>query len=143
MIKVNVMVEKEVELDINFGDKFKLKRADGFVEQPFIYTITDTNKLQAKSISGNYFDSSLTLQDIAKGKWKIIKLPQKPFWPNSEDEYYYIDADGSIYKSVYIKGYITDSLNAKLGNCFKSSNISQEQIDTFLAKMNNKEIIQL
>lgn len=47
---------------------------------------------------------------------------RKPFIPYSGQAYYYVDADGSIYRTCFLGsfGTIESQLKVAMGNCFKT-----------------------
>lgn len=63
---------------------------------------------------------------------RIKPKPQESFWAEENEEYYYITQDGKIDFDTFVNGCLSDVFKRKLGNCFKTNNISQEQRRAFV-----------
>ena len=44
-------------------------------------------------------------------------------------------------RNVFDATWLADIFRRKLGNCFKTDNITKEQLNEYINKLNNKEIL--
>jgi hypothetical protein len=146
MIKVKAMIEREIELPVDIDEEFTLN--DG-ISRFRLHTPTD---LQQKENNYGYAErnnnewkpsSLITISDLADDDFKITRCAQEPFWPDEEDVYYYIDKYGEVDVTFFTNSCLIDLLNARIGNCFRTSRISEDQLADFKYSIKHKEIIEL
>lgn len=136
MIKVNIL--KEIELPLEYWEEFTFEGENGS-----IYRVSISNEVEILGKCTKSWEVSLiSLNYLYCHILYIKKLPQKPFWAEQGDIYYFISTDlDSICKDDFKDACSYDIMRRKLGNCFKTDNITKEQIDEYLNKLNNKEIL--
>ena len=131
MIEFKEITERTLDLD--YEEEFEIGL--------FTYKIKKDNILQFKS--GNIWGiSDYTLIWVYAHQYELKKLPQKPFWAEDGDKFWYIDVENNTVEFSYFnESSMEDRYHRKLGNCFKTYNITKEQIKEYLNKLNNKEIL--
>jgi len=132
MIKFTKYIKKKEELNLEYDEKFEIQEKE--------YMITQENCLYVWFID-MWRLSDNDIQWVCENKDLIIKQPQNPFWAEQDEKYYYITQDGKITVDVFVNGCLSDVFKRKLGNCYKTDRITKEQINEYLNKLNNKEIL--
>jgi len=123
--------------NINPYDTFRIK-TDLNVLLNNYYRFNDKNEIEQNG-SGCW-----TLSDIADasrfitGGWDIV-IDQKPFWAKEDEGYFYINmADRTICSTTWT-GTFGDVVRRRLGNCFKTRQITPEQIGKFIEAVNRED----
>lgn len=130
MIEFKMVTKRKIDLEYEEEFEFGLHT----------YKITRDNVLCVKK-ENSWESSCQTLSWVWLNQDGLIKQPQKPFWAEQDEKYYYITQDGKIDFDTFVNGCLSDVFKRKLGNCFKTDNITQEQINKYLNKLNNREIL--
>jgi hypothetical protein len=122
------MIRFTTELPLDYGEEFEV---EGHINKIYRVVVTpDKSILQGRERGEDWYDTDVTLDELYKIRDRIIKSEQEPFWPEDGEDYYYINRKGVISTDIF-KGWYIDLLNARIGNCYKTKHISQEQIDMF------------
>lgn len=68
---------------------------------------------------------------------RAAKDMRKPFIPHSGQVYYYVDTDGSTYRTCFFRplGTIEDQLKVAMGNCFKTRGQAAANADIILKRL--------
>lgn len=118
---MSYMKEVAKILGVELGERFRLY---GLL-RPLYYL--DEDGLKAVGQVGHFYDE---LGRIMCGAKKIEKIP---WTPKEGEPYWYINAGGKlIQKMPYVSSYLTDVLNVRLGNCFKTEEEAKENADNWL-----------
>ena len=133
MIKIKKYVIEEKELDLEYDEEFILRG--------ITYKITSDNQLYEKC-NDSWMLSDFYVVWVYENRDMIKKLLQQHFWAEDGDCYYFMSTDlDSICKTEFKSSCSYDIMRRKLGNCFKTDRITKEQINEYLNKLNNKEIL--
>jgi len=143
-VKKNVMVEKEFELPVEYGESFRIRETYCDDIYPGNYKINNTNSVIIDEQRNNFWKfSSISLGDLVgdDAKYTIIKYDQKPFWAEDGDEFYSILLTGRLTGDIFNNGNATHLMKRKVGNCFKTSNLTEKQVGDYLNFIYHKDIV--
>lgn len=123
--------------NINQYDTFRIK-TDLNVLLNHYYRFNDKNEIECNS-SGCWKQSDVAdASRFITGGWDIV-IDQKPFWAEQGETYYYIDFEGDVILKTYFSRTFADTTRRRLGNCFKTNQVTGEQIKKFKESLTSNE----
>lgn len=121
-------------LPINTANSIKWS-ANGEIQVTFVDDDNKTNYIGvAKCHPGDAFNPEIGIKLAIE---RAAQDMRKPFIPHSGQVYYYVDTDGSTYRTCFFRplGTIEDQLKVAMGNCFKTRGQAAANADIILKRL--------
>ena len=143
---MNYMLEVAKMLGVELGEKFKINFEN------------DPTNISGRNISDHeYFFSSDGIEvvtagyacisvdvlfNLLRGKWTIKRKPWKP--KDAEDDFWYVDADREVCRFSHFCSKDADYMNYyKLGNCYRTKEEAEANLDKWKAFYESDEVLEL
>lgn len=137
---MNYMSEVAKMLGVELGERFHIKFNNGFNsnhhEDNEYYLCESGVKLDKKN---HACISSDMLLGILSGS---ISIKRKPWKPNLDDEYYYVDECGYACSDPWVDSAL-DFVFYKIGNCYKTKEDAERNKDKWIAFYESDEVLEV
>ena len=135
---VNHMPEVAKMLGVEIGEKFTFEYSDG---EMMGTAVIEESGFKLLEYNANYTNSWFqhTLENLLTGKYTI---KCKPWKPNLDDEYYYVDECGYVCSDPWIDSSV-DFVFYKIGNCYKTKEEADKNKDKWVAFYASDEVLEV
>lgn len=134
----NYMPEVAKMLGVELGERFRIIHVGSnkpINEYDYYFTNKDIEiDKEVKACSGEYLLTHLVYGDY------IIK--RKPWKPNLDDEYYYVDEYGYACSDPWVN-FALDFVFYKIGNCYKTKEEAEKNKDKWIAFYASDEVLEV
>ena len=137
---MNHMSEVAKILGVELGEKFHVKFNSGFNsvhDESNEYYLCDAGVKLDKT--GHACISSDMLFGLLTGE---ISIKQKPWKPELDDIYYFVDEDGHVCTMKWTRSYV-DLMLQKLGNCYQTKEDAKENREKWFAFYSNEDVLEV
>ena len=132
---MNYMSEVAKMLGVELGEKFKIHGNE--FDSNYTYYLTNNGIVIDKD--GYACASNDVLCDLIRGKYTIKR---KPWKPNDNDDFWYVDVDGYVYRYCCFNIEDADYVNYyKLGNCYRTPEEAEANSAKWLAFYESDEVL--
>ena len=134
---INEIFLREAEkygLPMSTGNSIKWS-ANGEIKVTFVDDDNKTNYMgRAKCHPGDAFNPEIGIKLAIE---RAAQDMRKPFIPYGGQAYYYVDTDGSVYRTCFFEsfGTIESQLKVAMGNCFKTRGQAVANADIILKRL--------
>lgn len=135
---VNHMPEVAKMLGVEIGEKFTFEDLD---REMMGTAVIEESGFKLLEYNENYTNSwfQYTLENLLTGKYTIKR---KPWKPNLDDEYYYVDECGYACSDPWVNSAL-DFVFYKIGNCYKTKEEAEKNKDKWVAFYASDEVLEV